>query len=93
MKITRRVTEVGDCVCCDICNDDYTSSTASGGFLFGSYAYCPKCAEAHIKGIRGHGEEKYIKEWCPPGLSYADWVRRIRYQTGSTQIIEITIET
>ena len=37
--ITREIEDVGDCVICDVCSKDWTSSTVSGGFLFGSYAY------------------------------------------------------
>ena len=71
----RSVTDYGQTVICDICNRDMTNSQESGGFLFGSYAYCPECAVSHLASIRSYGEEKHIKAHCPKGKSYADWVR------------------
>lgn len=37
------VADCGDMVLCDYCDEDYTNSEEEGGFLFGSYAICPKC--------------------------------------------------
>lgn len=69
---------VGDTVVCDVCDDDYTSRPESGGFVFGSYAYCPSCATKQLPSIRGYGEEHLIRAHCPPGLSFADFVRDLR---------------
>lgn len=92
IKAKTEITEVGDQVNCDVCNADYTDRTDSGGFLFGSYAYCPECAKSRLEKIRGYGEEKYITEHCPPDMSFADWCRRLRYKMGLTQIKETTFE-
>ena len=78
--------EIGDIVLCDVCNTNYTNSEDSGGFLFGSYAYCPKCADSKIGSIRSYGEEHYINAWCYEDESFADFVRRIRESTGSTKV-------
>lgn len=80
---------VGDTVLCDLCNEDYTSSKESGGFLFGTYAYCPKCAIKGLENIKKYNEEKYIKSWCPPDMSFADWVRNI-IRNGQPGMITIT---
>lgn len=77
----------GDEVMCDFCCEDFTNSDAIGGFLFGSYALCPECARKHLPDIIQNGESRRIKEHCPPDLSFADWVRRLRYRTGDDQII------
>jgi hypothetical protein len=81
---------VGEVVVCDACNDDYTDSTDSGGFLFGSHAYCPKCAKRSIERIKGYGEEKYIKDYCPEGMSFRDWCLKLR--NGDNTIKTITVE-
>lgn len=76
--VHHKVYDIGDSVFCDRCGTDYTKSDESGGFLFGSYAYCPKCAEKSLPQIRRCGEEHFIKDRCPEGTSFADWCRRLR---------------
>ena len=65
----------GNVVVCDMCNTDLTDSDESGGFLFSSYAIGPCCAEQQLASIRSFNEERYIREHCPKGKSFADWVR------------------
>lgn len=66
----------GDRVFCDAaCGEDYTNSEESGGILFGSKAYCPKCAARSMPNIISYGEQSHIKATCPDGMSFADWVR------------------
>jgi hypothetical protein len=91
-RIVREVSEVGDQVNCDCCNKDWTDSTVSGGFMFDSYAYCPECAVSHIARIRSYNEENHIKERCPTNLSFADWIRRMRWSTGNDKVIISTLE-
>ncbi len=69
---------LGRDVLCDICDTDLTDDPRSGGYLFGSYGYGPCCAEAKLAVIRGYGEEWNIRAWCPPGVSFADWIRGMR---------------
>ena len=69
--------EPGRDVICDVCGKDWTDSDVTGGFLFGSYGYCPECAEEGLKNIKKYNEEKYIKGFCPPEMSHADWIRDI----------------
>lgn len=70
--------DIGDIVVCDVCSDDYTESDDKGGFIFGSYAYCPKCAAEHEPLIEREGEAHYIRARCPEGKSFADFVREYR---------------
>lgn len=77
---------VGKVVCCDICNED---SSESGGFLFSGYAYCPTCAKTSIDRIRDYGEEQYITEYCPPGLSFHDWVIKLRNGDNTIKIVTV----
>lgn len=72
------VIPIGDLVACDACNEDFTNSDRSGGFLFRSYAYGPCCQEKQLRSIRGYGEEWNIRARCPAGMSFADWVRHLR---------------
>ena len=65
----------GNCVLCDICNRDFTDSDESGGFLFGSYAIGPCCAEQQLEEIRKYDEEHIIKGYCPADKPFANWVR------------------
>lgn len=69
--------DMGRTVLCDFCNEDYTDSPDKGGILFRSYAICPKCATKTINETRGGAESKFIKAHCPPGMSFADWVRDV----------------
>lgn len=68
------VDDIGEVVICDICNRDFTNSNLSGGFLFGSYAYCPFCADERLSTIKKHNEENHIKAWCPENKSFRDWI-------------------
>ena len=65
-------------VICDICNDDYTDSKEEGGFLFGSYAYCPKCALTGMKSIIKHNEQNHVNDVARAGETFKDFVVRIR---------------
>lgn len=65
-------------VVCDGCNKNWSDLTESGGILFGSKAYCPDCMPGLEQSIQEHGEDRFIKDRCPVGVSYADWVRGIR---------------
>ncbi len=68
-------------VLCDICSDDYTNSNEHGGFLFDSYAVCPKCAPETEKNIIDYKEAKFIKARCPNHLSFRDWVYTLRQRS------------
>ena len=83
-KLWKEATETGEKVLlsneviCDICNADLTGSDDSGGFVFGSYSYCPACAKDGLASIAKYGEERYIKARCPKGVSFADFIRDYR---------------
>jgi hypothetical protein len=77
---------IGRLVVCDRCDDDYTDKPDIGGFLFGSYAYCPKCAKANLPNIRKYGEAHLIKAHCQPDESFANFVRRMRGPDSYIQI-------
>ncbi len=68
----------GDVVFCDICDKDYTNLPDQGGFIFGSYAYCPSCAAKRLPEIESYGEKGHIRAFCPEGKSFADFVREYR---------------
>lgn len=70
--------DMGENVVCDICGEDWTERTESGGFLFGSKAYCPDCAEDGLRRIRGYHEEHMIRAYCPSDKSFKDWVLSLR---------------
>lgn len=70
--------KIGSTVVCDVCDKDYTDSPTSGGFIFGSYAYCPDCADRGFKKIHEYGEEHLIRRLCPEEKSFADFVREYR---------------
>lgn len=72
------VIPVGRDVLCDSDDTDLTDDPRSGGYLFGSYAIGPCCAERHEAMVRGHGEEWNIRARCPEGVTFADWIRDLR---------------
>ena len=87
---TMDIIELGDTVVCDVCNEDYTDSDAVGGFVFGSYGYCPICAVDGMKSIIKYKEERMIKAVCPPTTSFGDFIRR--YRNGNNKLIITTHE-
>ncbi len=89
--ITQEIKDVGNSVICDVCSKDWTSSPVSGGFLFGSYAYCPECAKTRLAGIKQYREESHIRAWCPKNLSFSAWVLKLR--AGDNRIIYTTYKT
>ena len=74
-EVTVETLHPGNLVFCDSCGEDWTERKETGGFLFGSYAYCPECAPRNLARIKQYGEEWHIKARCPEGKSFADWVR------------------
>jgi hypothetical protein len=72
------VIPAGRDVLCDFCDEDLTADTRSGGFMFGSKAVGPCCAEKSEASIKGYGEEWNIRDRCPAAISFADWVRGMR---------------
>lgn len=79
--------DVGPTVACDGCNKDFTLNNESGGLLFGSYGYGPCCAQRMTKTIRECGEEEHIKGHCPPGMSFRDWILRLRDGNNTVTIL------
>lgn len=78
--------DIGRAVVCDSCNEDYTNSPASGGFVFGSYAICPTCAPRWLKNIQEEAEEYAIRARCAEGQSFGDFVRAYRGDNNSITI-------
>jgi NAD-dependent SIR2 family protein deacetylase len=68
----------GDTVLCDMCNQDWTNSEVSGGFLFLSKAICPDCEEGMRKNIIKYNEEHFIRGTCPENMSFYDWIMSMR---------------
>lgn len=83
-----KIIEVGNAVKCDCCCEDYTERDDTGGFMFGSYAYCPACAKDRMPKIIEYGEQDHIKAWCPDGMPFRLWVMQLR--NGNNQIRIIT---
>lgn len=85
-EATGKPVKVGDVVICDICSEDYTNRLDNGGFIFGSYSYCPKCAIEGLATIHFYNEERHIKAYCAPGQSFANFVRAYRGPNATIQI-------
>ena len=66
--------DLGDTVLCDMCGDDYSDRTETGGILFGSKALCPSCAPKTEREAKKYREEHYIRGRCPEGMEYRRWV-------------------
>jgi hypothetical protein len=80
---------VGRAVVCDVCSKDWTDRPEPGGFLFGSYAYCPECAVQGLRTIKAYKEEYRIVAMCGEE-SFADFVRRMR---GPDAYIRVTVRS
>lgn len=72
--MSKETVDFGEQVFCDYCSKDYTNSDASGGLLFGSKGACPECAERVEAGARKYNEMDWIKDRCPEGKSFRDWI-------------------
>ena len=70
--------DAGTTVLCDFCNKDYSDSDVSGGLLFQSKAACPSCESRMLESAKKYNEERFIKGYCPEGLSFKDWILSIR---------------
>ena len=81
------VIPLGRDVLCDGCNTDMTDDPRSGGFMFGSYAIGPCCAERRLASIKSYGEEDHIGVRCPDGVSFADWIRYLRGPDAAITIV------
>lgn len=81
-----RAMPTGRNVACDICLTDYTDSRATGGFIFGSKAICPKCSSDTAKSIARFHEEKFISAICPEGQPFADFIRNQRGSDPSVKV-------
>jgi len=81
------ILHIGDVAICDTCGKDWTNNDQSGGFLFGSYAVCPDCAPKILENVDKYNERHAIKEFCPPNLSYWQWVLKLR---GGDNTIKVT---
>ena len=86
---TEEAIDIGPIVVCDSCNEDYTTSKAKGGFIFGSYAYCPECTPRMLENIKKYGEEEYIVAMAKPGQSFGDFIREYRSNHGG-DVIKVT---
>ena len=81
--------DIGRMVVCDVCSDDLTDSQESGGFIFSSTGYCPKCAPRGLQNIQRYGEERFIKATCPPGQSFADFIREYRGGNNTIRVMKL----
>lgn len=76
------IIHVGPFVACDVCNEDFTNRTDTGGVLWGSYAVCPDCVKDDAFKVA-----KRIKATCPPGMQFRHWVISLRKGDNSIRII------
>ena len=82
-------TDIGDSVVCDWCSTEYRGSTATGGFMFRSYATCPKCAaDMEAKAIK-LGEKHFIGARCPPDMTFHAWVMQLRGGNNKIRLVSL----
>src|SRR5579863_4016907 len=79
-----RSIDIGRLVVCDSCDKDYTDLPDQGGIVVGSYGYGPCCAARMLDGLRRYNEMHALRARCPPGQSYADFIRAYRGPAGNT---------
>ena len=83
-EATGEPVKLGNSVFCDVCSKEWTGDPTPGGFIFGSNAYCPDCADEAMKNIIGYGEEHFIRAMCPKDQPFAAFV--IAYRGGDAAI-------
>lgn len=74
--------DYGSRVVCDWCSKEWSDSETEGGFLFAGKATCPECAAEMEAAAVAYGEQGFITARCPPGQSFADFVRGLRGPLG-----------
>jgi hypothetical protein len=79
--------DIGDCVQCDLCGKDYTTSDDVGGFMFASKGVCPTCAPRLEADAKRYDEERYIGERAWPGETFKAFILRMR---GGDNTVTIT---
>lgn len=85
--------DIGNQVICDICNTDYTDDLITqGGILFGSKAVCPSCSPGLEESAKKYGEEDYITERCPAGMTFREWCLKLRDGNNTINIYEMNFE-
>ncbi len=70
--------DIGDIVQCDLCGEDFTTSDATGGFMFVSKGVCPTCAPGFEAEVKRCDEEQYIGERAYPGETFKAFILRMR---------------
>lgn len=84
-----QVIDLGDQVICDMCGKDWTDSKECGGFIFETKAVCPDCAPRNLESIKKYHEEKYIKKFCPEGVTFKDFVIGYRGGKGTIKVYSL----
>lgn len=79
--------DIADHVECDGCSKVFTDSDEPGGILFGSKGYGPCCAAKMEADIKRFGEEQYIRDRCPPGMAFKEWVLKLRGGNNTVTIL------
>lgn len=69
---------LGDIVLCDLCNADYSTSDAIGGFVFSAKAVCPECAPRMWDSLIQYDEVHLVETQPAKGETFAEMVRRYR---------------
>lgn len=86
MKVIETI-DIGEDVMCDWCGDDYTNSEESGGITFGSKACCPACEGKVEASAINYGETHLLGERCPEGMSFKNWVLKLRGGDNTIRIV------
>ena len=81
------IIDIGNQVICDWCGTDCTQSDEIGGLLFGSKACCPACVRKVEQAADHYGEQRFIKDRCPPGMMFREWVLKLRDGDNTVRII------
>ena len=76
MKVTK--IDIGETVQCDFCSADFTDSSETGGFLFGTYGTCPHCVGRMMKTIERCNETHLIRERAREGETFRAFIKRVR---------------
>lgn len=83
----RTIVDLGDTVVCDFCSADFTRGAASletGGFLFGNYATCPRCADRIETGAAKSNESHFIIDRARPGETFK--AACLRWRGGNNKV-------
>jgi hypothetical protein len=84
----KQTIDIGNSVVCDLCNEDFTDSSETGGLMFQSKGVCPHCTPRFLETVNKYHEEHFIRDEARENETFRDFI--LRHREGDNTITIIT---